>query len=163
MSVTRAALIAIGVFAVIHSGCALPPVGDVVVDHRPGDKTALVLAPYDATFELLKLEETGQSQSTRRETVEKNHYVGFVREPDGLLVSYAAGQKIALPEGTYRWQITPESRRAPISWTEQSLDLVGKPLFLVGAVGAGVVAVAGVVAGCVVGGIFQSAPGTSFR
>jgi len=131
---TRAALIAIGVFAVIHSGCALPPVGDVVVDHRPGDKTALVLAPYDATFELLQLEETGQSQSTRREAVEKNHYVGFVREHDGSLASYAAGQKDLLPEGTYRWQITPESRRAAPS--SEYAEIVTRPLVVIGIVTA---------------------------
>lgn len=37
-----------------------------------------------------------------------------VGELDGSLVGYAAGRKIPLPEGSYRWQITPETRQPGI-------------------------------------------------
>jgi hypothetical protein len=119
--VPRFPLIALAGIIVLASGCAGPQHRDLAVEYHPGETTQTLRLPYDATYELYTITESGVWETPiNRTALLKDEHVGFVRELDDSLVGYVAGRKIPLTEGSYRWQITPETRRSVNYWYQEA-------------------------------------------
>ncbi|MDB5312276.1 MAG: hypothetical protein JWO38_6478 [Gemmataceae bacterium] len=108
---SRFTLIASATLVALAGGCRSSPRHALAIEYHPGQKPETFKAPYDATYKLFATDEAGLSLTPiDQSSIERRYHVGFVRQPDGALVGYAGGRKISLPEGHYRWQITPETR-----------------------------------------------------
>jgi hypothetical protein len=105
----RALLLFIVGISMLVGGCMSYP-KDLSIEYRPGQKTKTFEAPYEATYVLVAIDERQGSVEIQRTAIEERYQLGFVREPDGVLVAYAGGMKTPLAEGRYLWRITPETK-----------------------------------------------------
>ncbi len=100
-------------FAPALAGCMAAPSNGTRVEHRPGEGPKTHSVPYDATYVLQLVDETGAGAMVlERVAVERKFQIGFIRDGDGGLVAYAGGRKFPLSEDHYVWQIAPDAQKS---------------------------------------------------
>jgi hypothetical protein len=128
--VTRFAPLACIALTALAGGCLSPGPPGLAIEYDPGKTPKTFRTPYAAVYELTLVDEREMSPPViDRVFVKRQSCVGFVREPDGVLVGYAGGRKLPLPEQHFRWQIAPESKR---SWASLCRERAGRVLRAVG-------------------------------
>jgi hypothetical protein len=68
--------------------------------------------PYSATYALYRVDSEGAAPvPVAAAAVERGRKIGFVPQPDGTVVAYAAGEKYPLTAARYTWEVTSDTAR----------------------------------------------------
>lgn len=91
------------------TGCAGPaPVGSIA-EYRPGSPPVTREITCEANYVLVARDPNGPSGPFGEHHIHKGENVGFRTEGDGSVTAIAPGYTLALPPGSYAWEVVPAS------------------------------------------------------
>ena len=109
----RPLLLLLAVLTPVTGGCWSAPRPGRVVEYWPGQSANTAAVPFTADYTLYRVTTpAGGLDAVHQVRVEQDRNLGFIRRYDGSLAAYASGQTVALEEGHYRWQPSPETAKS---------------------------------------------------
>jgi hypothetical protein len=102
-------LLALALLCALTGCVSSPPPNGTLVEYRPGQPATTQPVTCEANYVLVARDAAGPPGPFGEHHLRKGERVGFRCEPDGSVTAIAPGYTIALPSGSYAWEVVPSS------------------------------------------------------
>lgn len=91
------------------TGCVGAPPNGPLAEYRPGSPPVTGKVTCEADYALVARDPAGAAGPFGAHRLKKGERVGFRPEADGTVTAVAPGYTLALPPGSYAWEVVPGS------------------------------------------------------